>query len=227
MFNFLFLGPKRSHYEEYRVNRDRHIERYLFETNKLLISLDKLLRNYPALTDIAKRKKHEQSIVEWIDESIVPLCPSCANKFSILQRKHHCRLCGAVMCSKCSQFISFEFAYKLINPVCLDQPTSLSGLSFLHKMSKISTNNDSIISNSPLKSLVKSINSPLADQENIDKLRVCFNCKSLLTIRKEKIDMVHIKAPFLEIYNDLRGLIDEINRLLPIYYQMTNSIKYY
>lgn len=226
MFNFVFLGPKLSHYEEYRRNRDRRIERYLFETNKLLICLDKLLRDYPPLNDIAKRKKHEQSIVEWIDESIVPLCPSCANKFNMLLRKHHCRLCGAVMCTKCSQFITFQFAYKLINPVCLDQSTNLSGFNSLHKIPKMTANNDAIISHSPLRSLVKTINSPLIDQENIDKLRVCFTCKSLLTIRKEKIDMAHFKEPILEIYNDLRVLINEINRLLPIYYQMTNSIKY-
>ena len=50
------------------------------------------------------------------DESLVKLCPSCARTFNIARRKHHCRLCGSVMCQDCSQFVDFNFCRKLINP---------------------------------------------------------------------------------------------------------------
>lgn len=55
-------------------------------------------------------------MVSWIDDKDVPLCPNCGKTFNILFRKHHCRLCGAVMCSKCSQFISFQLAKQLTEP---------------------------------------------------------------------------------------------------------------
>lgn len=32
------------------------------------------------------------------------------------RRKHHCRLCGSVLCNDCSTAISFDFAKKIINP---------------------------------------------------------------------------------------------------------------
>ena len=77
-------------------------------------------------------------MLTWLtDESLVKLCPSCARTFNIARRKHHCRLCGSVMCQvavivmmimiimmitlmmmcqDCSQFVDFNFCRKLINP---------------------------------------------------------------------------------------------------------------
>lgn len=52
------------------------------------------------------------SLVTWIPDDLVHLCPTCARSFGLLQRKHHCRLCGAIMCNKCSQFLSFIAASK-------------------------------------------------------------------------------------------------------------------
>ncbi len=55
----------------------------------------------------------EQDIVEWIDESKVSLCPSCAKPFGLSRRKHHCRLDGFVICNQCSQFLPFSIARKI------------------------------------------------------------------------------------------------------------------
>ncbi|RUS81360.1 hypothetical protein EGW08_010892, partial [Elysia chlorotica] len=37
----------------------------------------------------------------WIPDSDCNLCQLCSSKFSQIRRKHHCRMCGAVRCSKC------------------------------------------------------------------------------------------------------------------------------
>ena len=112
------------------------LERYSTETNKLLIRLDKLLNNLP--TDPVDRKGiaatnrhfvlhfikkielmfslllfiivHERTIVPWIDDKDVKLCPICAKSFHVARRKHHCRLCGAVMCHNCTIFLSLQDA---------------------------------------------------------------------------------------------------------------------
>nr|XP_027202598.1 rabenosyn-5-like [Dermatophagoides pteronyssinus] len=240
-------AKKRSHYEYFRQIRDSRIERYVFETNKLMIRLDKLLRDYPPLNDWIKRRRHEQSIVDWVDETIVPLCPSCANKFNIITRKrHHCRLCGAVMCTKCSEFISFKFAYELINPIEIDHldhnndnndisfgfsplpPMPAMQSTIITKNNIQQTNNDetTTIISSPLRTLMTNVlNSPLVnDNELIDKLRLCHDCKSLLIIRKRKLDVQHHKPAIVQLYQQLREQIQQIDRLVPVLFRMADSI---
>jgi len=40
----------------------------------------------------------------WIPDEHVEKCPICNAKFSLVFRKHHCRLCGNVICKNCSDF---------------------------------------------------------------------------------------------------------------------------
>ena len=41
--------------------------------------------------DAAKRREHEQAVVQWVQEQLVKLCPNCAKSFNLGRRKHHCR----------------------------------------------------------------------------------------------------------------------------------------
>lgn len=49
-----------------------------------------------------RREVHalERSIVEWKDDRSVSECYICSNSFQMLMRKHHCRLCGQVVCDR-------------------------------------------------------------------------------------------------------------------------------
>ncbi|KAI8601976.1 FYVE zinc finger-domain-containing protein [Dissophora ornata] len=48
-------------------------------------------------------KASEQAIVRWEDDSTVLGCHICLSMFSLYgNRKHHCRLCGRVICDNCS-----------------------------------------------------------------------------------------------------------------------------
>lgn len=222
------IGPRRSHMEGFRKIRETRIERYVYETNKLLIRLDKLLRDYPPLNDPVKRREHEQSVVNWIDESIVSLCPTCASKFNILTRKkHHCRLCGAVMCTKCSEFIDFEYARQLITPVGLDgqklQPQQLITPS---KPRSSSINSISLGSSPNIgRMLLSAVSSGAVDAaETADRIRVCLNCMGLLANRKEKLEIAYTKPPIVQLYAELKEKLNEIERLLPIMLKMSESL---
>ncbi|KAG0369774.1 carboxypeptidase Y-deficient [Gamsiella multidivaricata] len=49
-------------------------------------------------------KVSEQAIVKWEDDSTVPACYICLSMFNRYgNRKHHCRLCGHVICDNCSK----------------------------------------------------------------------------------------------------------------------------
>ncbi|KAI9793248.1 MAG: carboxypeptidase Y-deficient [Peltula sp. TS41687] len=63
----------------------------------------------------SQRKAIEQSVVAWEDDSSVAKCPFCQQEFSnYALRRHHCRLCGRVVCSDtrtaCSTEIGLDVA---------------------------------------------------------------------------------------------------------------------
>jgi hypothetical protein len=49
--------------------------------------------------------KEEEDLRVWLDDSCSTTCmnPSCGDKFGLLNRKSHCRLCGEIFCKKCSK----------------------------------------------------------------------------------------------------------------------------
>ena len=89
------------------------------DTNKLIIRLEKLLNRLPH--DPVKRRSHEQAVVSWLPEESVKLCPNCARSFNLTRRKHHCRLCGSIMCADCSDYVHFDLAKRLINPATISK----------------------------------------------------------------------------------------------------------
>ncbi len=52
----------------------------------------------------------ERETVGWTQDSKVSFCAWCSSKFTLTRRKHHCRLCGRIMCNACSRFICFAVA---------------------------------------------------------------------------------------------------------------------
>ena len=38
----------------------------------------------------------------WIPDQRVTMCQSCSTEFSLVNRRHHCRACGKVICAPCS-----------------------------------------------------------------------------------------------------------------------------
>ncbi|GMT25149.1 hypothetical protein PFISCL1PPCAC_16446, partial [Pristionchus fissidentatus] len=113
------LGVRRSLIDSFRDDRDAYVHDSAVRTNMLIIRLDRLINECPA--DPSSRKAFERTIVPWTADSSVSLCAACAAKFSLTRRRHHCRLCGAVMCSSCSRFLSFLSARKLTNPALAAQ----------------------------------------------------------------------------------------------------------
>ncbi|RXK40873.1 hypothetical protein M231_01721 [Tremella mesenterica] len=47
----------------------------------------------------ARKRAAEQAIVKWEDDSQVHKCRICQSSFSLANRKHHCRVCGRIVCS--------------------------------------------------------------------------------------------------------------------------------
>ncbi|CAH8657976.1 unnamed protein product [Schistosoma margrebowiei] len=56
---------------------------------------------------------------QWVKDEGATNCAAdgCGARFSLTERKHHCRNCGKVFCSKCSRFESEIYRLRLFKPV--------------------------------------------------------------------------------------------------------------
>ena len=113
-------GFLRDHSEAFFAVRRKKVERQNLEIARLekrLTKLTTLLANPPEelpstpgggiLSPVAtlagqknQRKLLEQSVVTWEDDAKVAKCPFCQQEFgSWTFRRHHCRICGRVVCA--------------------------------------------------------------------------------------------------------------------------------
>jgi hypothetical protein len=70
-----------SHNDFFRTERSKRADMKAMDTNKLILRLERLMTSLPV--DPVKRRTHEQSIVTWLPEEDVKLCPNCAKSFNI------------------------------------------------------------------------------------------------------------------------------------------------
>lgn len=192
-------GATRSHSAYFKNIRDARIDRYVVETNKMLIRLDKLISD-EAPTDPAKRKHYEKQVVPWAPDRDVNLCITCGKSFTITRRRHHCRLCGGIICNKCSQFLPFSYGKKLTDP----------GFQYEGEGFRRSSSNSSL----------NSIMSPEGDPQ----VRTCVECRSLLERRDMQMEHRNAKPIIVQLYDRMKMYKDELEQILPTYEKMWQSL---
>ncbi|KAI0131941.1 FYVE zinc finger protein [Xylariales sp. AK1849] len=137
-------GFTRDHMSTFRAIRKEKVDRQTLEISRLekrLTKLTQLLANPPEeimnasggggsllapVSSLAgqrnQRKMIEQSVVTWEDDAIVSKCPFCQQQFgSWTFRRHHCRICGRVVCADPQTECSSEVGLNVANPTA---PTS-------------------------------------------------------------------------------------------------------
>ena len=50
----------------------------------------------------------EQRVVSWKPDKEEKRCQSCGRGFNLRRRRHHCRLCGEIICKQCSLFMTLS-----------------------------------------------------------------------------------------------------------------------
>lgn len=108
-------GLSRDHTSDFMAMRRKTVDKAYLEVSRLekrLTKLTQLLANPPeelssnngGIMSLSgqknQRKTLEQSIVTWEEDAKVLKCPFCQQQFGSWSfRRHHCRLCGRVVCS--------------------------------------------------------------------------------------------------------------------------------
>lgn len=128
-------GTSRDHISMFVDLRRRKVERQNLEVSRLekrLTKLTRLLANPPETLTASNssllapvssltgqknaRKLIEQSVVTWEDDDAVSKCPFCQQEFgSWTFRRHHCRICGRVVCADPQTGCSSEIRLNVSN----------------------------------------------------------------------------------------------------------------
>ena len=101
----VLVVPKTTEFREFRKNA---ATAPLSQTDSVFLSA-KIYRLIDIATlPVSERKVEEQKVTLWAPDAAAPLCMNCGLSFGIqsalvLARRHHCRVCGAVVCSDCCQ----------------------------------------------------------------------------------------------------------------------------
>ncbi|KFO79816.1 Rabenosyn-5, partial [Cuculus canorus] len=208
------VGAMRSHLSDFKKHRAARIDHYVVEVNKLIIRLEKLTSFDRANTDSAKIRAIEKSVVPWVSDQDVPFCPDCGNKFSIRNRRHHCRLCGSIMCKKCMELVSLPLASKL---------TSASKEALGSHTSPNSSPNSVHGSRRGSISSISSVSSVL-DEKDDERIRCCWHCKDTLLKREQQIDEKEYTPEIVKLYEKLRLCMEKVDQKAPEYIRMAESL---
>ncbi|XP_048813398.1 rabenosyn-5 [Lagopus muta] len=208
------LGAMRSHLSSFKKYRAARIDHYVVEVNKLLIRLEKLTSFDRANTESAKIRAIEKSVVPWVNDQDVPFCPDCGNKFSMRNRRHHCRLCGSIMCKRCMELISLPLASKL---------TSASKEALSSHTSPNASPNSVHGSRRGSISSISSVSSVL-DEKDDDQIRCCQHCKDTLLKREQQIDEKEYTPEIVKLYEKLRLCMEKVDQKAPEYVRMAESL---
>lgn len=129
-------GFVRDHTQEFAAIRRKRVDKQTLEISRLekrLTKLTHILANPPGevstegggslLSPVSslsgqrnQRKLLEQSVVTWEEDAKVPRCPFCQQEFgSWTFRRHHCRICGRVVCADPQTACSSEVGLHVAN----------------------------------------------------------------------------------------------------------------
>lgn len=69
------------------------------ERREWMLHTEKCIKNRLASSGKAAASDHA---AVWVPDNDAPKCMRCSGKFTVINRRHHCRKCGAVVCNGCS-----------------------------------------------------------------------------------------------------------------------------
>uniref|UniRef100_A0A7E5A1E5 FYVE-type domain-containing protein n=1 Tax=Panagrellus redivivus TaxID=6233 RepID=A0A7E5A1E5_PANRE len=219
-------GITRSWKSEFVAIRDRRVSSVDVDTNNLILRLDKLINDCP---DEASRRAFEQETVPWTADTTH--CQACNAKFGLARRKHHCRLCGSVVCKDCSKFLSFDFARQITNPAFAAPPSydtdngEESNLKSLFVDNPVRKTRGKLLSTFGLDAKFNLPQFQKPHKEEDPTIRVCTKCTNLLVRRQEAMAQMSMPSIFVDMYEKLGQLIIQVGNLAPSYRRMGISLK--
>ncbi|XP_048383045.1 lateral signaling target protein 2 homolog isoform X1 [Stegostoma tigrinum] len=78
-----------------------------------------LCRESVSASELADKTRDEdlEDPPEWVPDEVCSYCTACKAPFTVIRRKHHCRSCGKIFCSRCSSHSAPLPRYGQMKPV--------------------------------------------------------------------------------------------------------------
>ncbi|KAJ3895854.1 FYVE zinc finger-domain-containing protein [Lentinula edodes] len=186
-------------------------------------------------SEVESTRSSEQRITPWQPDSAVSRCPHCDTSFHPLSnRKHHCRLCGRVVCAlgvtsgKRVEPCSILF---VVDPKTRQIEQVEEGVDYGVRKRKPSMDIRSTTSKDGGKpGLVEAGLTEHSEEEQVEEekflkgVRICRGCKPVLLreqyLRERNITMGGVTGEFLKLYEAFLGLEKEIEDSLPAFEEL-------
>ncbi len=211
-------GLVRDHSNTFLAMRRKTVDKAYLEVSRLekrLTKLTQLLANPPAeimtkgggllsLTGQKNpRKLLEQSVVDWEEDAKVSKCPYCQQDFGSWSfRRHHCRLCGRVICADTRTGCSSEIG--------INVSASKSYLNITCRP----------LTKFPATDILSEKNSDLS----LD-IRMCRECKVTVFSKKDFAAEILHKPPDQRAYENLIQFEKGIRLLLPSFHRLLTALQ--
>ncbi|KFD48627.1 hypothetical protein M513_10482 [Trichuris suis] len=235
------LGVSTSLTRYFKKLRSANVDQSVVQTNKLIIRLDKLVNITVAGGDSTGKRAFEKEVVPWISNNEAKQCAFCDAPFSLARRRHHCRLCGSVMCANCSIFMSIMFAKRLTNPAFaatykLEQSLlkssgscsslnaierSSSGQNLMHKASRLLSGLKKVTHDAAGK---YGVDSSLLSKESDQTIRICRECDTLLLRRQRQQEQSSEQPVIVSKYENFISFVNEVKKMHQSYLKVNESL---
>ncbi|KAF8610000.1 FYVE-domain-containing protein [Ceratobasidium sp. AG-I] len=153
-------------------------------------------------------KAAEQAITKWEDDKDVSACPICTTSFHPLtNRKHHCRLCGRVVCS--------------LPPKQPTRPTTCSLLIVADPRTRQIEEVPDVIAYG----VTLDASKDEKERERFMKgVRICRTCRAVVAKQQYSVEAATVPA-FSRVYQAMVRLEAEIEEDLPQFQELVLSVK--
>lgn len=156
-----------------------------------------------------QRRQLEQKVVAWEDDTGVTNCPFCKQTFSKLGvRKHHCRLCGRVVCGDLRTGCSNEVGLNVTNCKLISRSSMFTVVLYWYSMGLVTLRYHGISwcrnwTNRYMRYFIDFMSTAFSEKHMSDlslDVRMCKECKATVFAKKDFAVDVAQRPPEVRAY---------------------------